>query len=137
MRIVIARTQKEITDNYLVRGKVFIIGQQIAWDIEFDGLDGNSILFTAYLDDVAVGAARLYKSKVGRVATLEEYRKQGIASGLMKAIEKYAKDNEISQLQLNAQFYTKEFYLHLGYVPQGEIFKEAEIDHIKMTKDIK
>jgi len=31
----------------------------------------------------------------------------------------------------------KEFYLHLGYITEGEIFQEADIDHIKMTKVIK
>ena len=137
MKVVVAKTQKELLDNVLVRGKVFVIEQEIDWEIEFDGLDDVCVLFTAYIDDVPVGAARLYKNKVGRVATLKEYRKQGIASLIMKKIEEYAKDNNIGLLKLNAQLQVKEFYLHLGYITEGEIFQEADIDHIKMTKVIK
>lgn len=137
MKIVVAKTQKELLDNVLVRGKVFVVEQEIDWEIEFDGLDDECVLFTAYIDDLPVGAARLYKNKVGRVATLKEYRKQGIATLIMKKIEEYALENEMYLLKLNAQLQVKDFYLHLGYIPEGEIFQEADIDHIKMTKEIK
>lgn len=137
MRIVVAKTQKELLDNVLVRGKVFVVEQEIDWDIEFDGLDDICILFTAYIGELPVGAARLYKNKVGRVATLKEYRKKGIASMIMSKIEEYAFQNNIKLLKLNAQLQVKDFYLHLGYKPEGDIFQEANIDHIKMTKEIK
>jgi predicted GNAT family N-acyltransferase len=137
MKVVVAKTQKELLDNVLVRGKVFVVEQVIDWEIEFDGLDDVCVLFTAYIDDIPVGAARLYNNKVGRVATLNKYRKKGIATSIMKKIEEYAKDNSINLLTLNAQLQVKDFYLHLGYIPEGEIFQEADIDHIKMSKDIK
>ena len=137
MHVVVAKTQKEILDNVLVRGKVFIIEQEIDWEIEFDGLDDQSILFTAYTNDnIPVGAARLYKNKVGRVATLKAFRKQGVASKIMKSIETYCKDNSINEIVLHAQLYIKDFYEHLGYQPVGDIFEEADIKHIKMTKKI-
>ncbi len=137
MKVVVAKTQKELLDNVLVRGKVFVVEQEIDWDIEFDGLDDICVLFTAYIDDIPVGAARLYKNKVGRVATLKEYRKKGIATSIMEKIEEYASQNKIKLLKLNAQLQVKDFYLHLGYIPEGNIFQEADIDHIKMTKEIK
>ncbi len=137
MKVVIAKSQKEILDNVLIRGLVFVVEQEIDYEIEFDGLDDVCILFTAYIEDVAVGAARLYKNKVGRVATLKEYRKQGIATKIMSKIEEYALDNNIHLLKLNAQLHVKDFYLHLDYIPEGDIFQEANIDHIKMTKEIK
>jgi len=137
MKVVVAKTQKELLDNVLVRGKVFVVEQAIDWDIEFDGLDDVCVLFTAYNNNIPVGAARLYKDKVGRVATLKEYRKKGIATLIMNKIEEYALINKIKVLKLNAQIQVKDFYLHLGYIPEGEIFQEADIDHIKMTKEIK
>ncbi len=136
MKIVVAKTQKEITDNFLVRGKVFIIEQQIDYEIEFDGKDAECVLFTAYIDGLAVGAARLYKNKVGRVATLDEYRKRGVASKIMKFIEDYAKKQGIKQIVLNAQLNVQYFYVNLGYIAEGEIFQEADIDHIRMTKEL-
>lgn len=136
MRIVVAENKKEIIDNFLVRGEVFIIGQNIDYVIEFDGLDNDCELYTAYIDNKPVGAARLYKNKVGRVATLKEYRKQGVATAIMKFIEEHAKGLGHKELVLNAQLYVKDFYEHLGYNPVGEIFQEADIDHIKMIKEI-
>ena len=136
MKIVVATTQKEILDNSYVRGQVFIVEQAIDWEIEFDGLDPDCILFTAYLDGKAVGAARLYNNKVGRVATLKEYRKKGVAKAIMLKIEEYALKNNIGTLKLHAQSYVKDFYLNLGYVPYGDYFYEAEIEHIAMKKEI-
>ena len=136
MKVVLAKTQKEITDNFYVRGMVFVVEQKIDYEIEFDGLDGESVLFVAYIDGFPVGAARLYKNKVGRVATLKDYRHRGVASKIMEAIESYAKEKQINELVLHAQLYIKDFYLHRGYIPEGDIFQEADIDHIKMTKKI-
>jgi len=136
MKVVIAKSQKEIIDNMLVRGIVFIIEQKIDWELEYDGLDEKCILFTAYIDDLAVGAARLYENKVGRVATLKKYRNRGIGKKIMKAIEIYAKNKRIPYLELHAQLYVKDFYEHLGYLVKGQIFQEANIDHILMTKKL-
>lgn len=134
MEVLIAKTQKQLVDHFMIRGKVFVIEQNIDWEIEFDGLDDQCVLFNAYIDHKIVGAARLYHHKVGRVATLGEYRKKGVGSALMKFIEEYAKQEGLEYLVLNAQLYIKDFYEHLGYIPEGEIFQEAEIDHIKMKK---
>jgi predicted GNAT family N-acyltransferase len=136
MDVRIARTQQEFVDHFMVRGEVFIIGQNIDWAIEFDGLDGECVLFTAYIDDKAVGAARLYQTKIGRLATLSEYRKRGVGTALMKAVEDYAKSQGLKQLKLHAQYYAKDFYENLGYKEVGEIFQEADIDHIKMIKEL-
>jgi predicted GNAT family N-acyltransferase len=136
MDVYIAKNQKEITDHFYVRGMVFVVEQKIDYEIEFDGLDKDCVLFVAYLDDKPVGAARLYKNKVGRVATLKDFRQRGVATAIMNAIEDYAKEKGMKELILHAQLYVKDFYLHRGYDPIGEIFQEADIDHIKMVKRI-
>lgn len=137
MKVILAKTQKEITDHFYVRGMVFVVEQKIDYEIEFDGLDGECILFTAYIDNLPVGAARLYKNKVGRVATLKAYRQQGVASAIMKEIENFALNHQVKELILHAQLYVKDFYHKRGYLPIGDIFQEADIDHIKMIKKLK
>lgn len=137
MNVVVAKSQKEILDNCYVRGLVFIVEQEIDWAIEFDGLDKECVLFTAYDNFIPVGAARLYKNKVGRVATIKDYRGKGIASLIMEKIEEYAKENNIPKLKLHAQYYIKDFYLKRGYTQFGDIFYEADIKHIAMVKEIK
>ncbi|PAT01619.1 hypothetical protein CI105_05975 [Candidatus Izimaplasma bacterium ZiA1] len=136
MDVRIATTKKEVIDNIMVRGLVFIKGQNIDWEIEMDFLDNDSVLFTAYKDLKPVGAARLYNNKVGRVAVLSEYRKQGIGRIIMDKIHEYAKVQNIKTLKLHAQLHVKDFYENLGYVTKGEIFKEADIDHILMEKEV-
>ena len=135
MKVVVAKTQKEVLDNCYVRGQVFVVEQKIDWAIEFDGLDPHCVLFTVYDDSKPIGAGRLYKNKVGRVATLKEYRKQGVASLLMKKIEDYAKEHNLKELILHAQKYIEDFYTELGYTSEGDIFYEADIPHVKMRKD--
>jgi predicted GNAT family N-acyltransferase len=137
MDVLIAKSQKEITDHFYVRGMVFVVEQKIDYEIEFDGLDGECVLFVAYLNHQPVGAARLYKNKVGRVATLKDFRQRGVATAMMNRIETFAKENGMKELILHAQLYVKDFYLNRGYRPIGDIFQEADIDHIKMTKLIK
>jgi len=134
MEIVIANTKKEIIDHFYVRGMVFVVEQGIDYEIEFDGKDVNSVLFVTYMNGQAVGAARLYQNKVGRLATIKKYRQKGVASSLMDAIEQYAKDNRFQSLVLHAQLYVKDFYIKRGYKVEGEVFQEAGIDHIKMIK---
>ena len=136
MEIIIATTKKAIIDHFYVRGMVFVVEQGIDYEIEFDGQDVNSVLFVAYMNDKPVGAARLFQNKIGRLATIKTYRQKGVASSLMNAIERYAKENQFQSLVLHAQLYVKDFYLKRGYKPEGEIFQEAGIDHIKMTKHI-
>lgn len=136
MRIVKCKTQKEILDNILVRGNVFIVGQQIDWEIEFDGLDEVCTLYVAYIDNEAVGAARLYHDKVGRVATIAAHRNKGVATKLMTFIEADARTSGIDTLKLNAQLYIAEFYIRRGYIKQGSSFYEAGIEHIHMTKKL-
>jgi len=134
MNVVIAQTQKQLVEHFMIRGQVFVVEQQIDWEIEFDGLDDECVLFNAYIENKIVGAARLYHNKVGRVATLKQFRSQGVATAMMSFIETYAKEQGIPVLVLNAQLYIKKFYERLNYIPQGDIFQEADIDHIKMTK---
>lgn len=137
MFVKIAHTIKEKEEHFQVRKEVFVKEQNIDPLIEFDGLDDQAVLFTCYIGEVPVGAARLIHQKVGRVSTLKEYRKQGIGGCLMRFIEDHARASGLEELRLHAQMSAKDFYLHLGYEPVGEIFQEADIDHIKMIKKIK
>ena len=71
------------------------------------------------------------------MATLKDYRRHGVGSSMMRFIEKYARENDIPKLVLHAQMSVRDWYLNLGYKSVGKVFQEADIDHIKMTKEIK
>ena len=58
-------------------------------------------------------------------------RGTGIGKALMDRI---LADNASVPAVLNAQAEVEGFYAKLGFVPEGEVFQEAGIDHIRMTK---
>jgi len=136
MRVVIANDQKTFIDHYLVRGEVFIVEQQIDWREELDELDYESTLFVLYDNNVPIGAARLYKNKVGRVAVLKAHRHKKAGTILMRHLEDYARQKGIKTLELGAQTYIIPFYESLGYEAYGEIFLDADIDHRMMRKKL-
>ncbi len=136
MKVVIANDQKTFVDHYLVRGKVFIIEQEIDWALEVDDWDYDATLFVLYDNNQAIGAARLYKNKVGRVAVLKEHRHKKAGSIIMNAVEDHAKKQGIHTLELGAQCYIIPFYEKLGYVAYGEVFLDADIEHRMMRKEL-
>ncbi len=136
MNVIVAQDQKTFLDHYIVRGKVFIIEQAIDWSEELDEKDYDSTLFNLYDNDVPIGAARLYKNKVGRVAVLKEHRHKKAGTLLMKHLESHARKMGIEELELGAQTYIIPFYESLGYEAYGEIFLDADIEHRMMRKKL-
>ena len=78
MKVVVAVNKREIIDNFLVRGEVFIVGQNIDYEIEFDGLDNECVLFTAYIDDICV----ICKDTVSAQIILNKFKKLCADCGL-------------------------------------------------------
>ncbi len=136
MKVVIAKDQRTFVDHYLIRGKVFVVEQAIDWALEVDDWDYDATLFVLYDKGVAIGAARLYKNKVGRVAVLKEHRHKNAGSLLMAAVEKYALEKGLDCLELGAQCYIIPFYEKLGYEAYGEVFLDADIEHRMMMKKL-
>lgn len=142
MNCVVAKNQKEIVDNFVVRSNVFCKEQDVPWDLEFDGLDTHTVLFNVYKDDKCVGAGRFriyndYQGKAERIAVLKEYRSNGVGRVIMDCLENYARDNtNLKEIILGSQLSAKDFYIRLGYEPYGDIFLDAGIDHVMMKKSL-
>lgn len=127
-----------------IRREVFIDGQAVPVEIEFDGLDPESQHFLALgdhaegTDPVALGTARMRivngVAKAERVAVLETARGSGIGRAIMESIESHAREQGLESVHLNAQLQAADFYQKLGYLAEGEVFIEAGIDHRSMTK---
>jgi predicted GNAT family N-acyltransferase len=130
-----------------IRRKVFIDGQAVPVEIEFDGLDRDSQHFLALCDHddhddgaapVALGTARMRIvngiAKAERVAVLEQARGSGIGREIMESIESHAREQGLESVHLNAQLQAAGFYQKLGYLAEGDVFIEAGIAHRSMTK---
>jgi predicted GNAT family N-acyltransferase len=130
-----------------IRHEVFVEGQQVPAELEFDGLDRDAEHFLAFADDpadaAALGAAALGTArmrvvhgvaKAERIAVLDRARGLGLGRALVEAIESRAREQGLPAIRLNAQVAVIPFYEKSGFIAEGEVFVEANIDHRAMTK---
>lgn len=123
---------KEICE---IRYEVFIDEQNVPEELEIDGLDAEAKHVLAFVDEVPIGTGRILSDgHIGRVAVLKKYRGQGSGKLIMKELIKWAQDMNLEKVWLSSQWHAHSFYLDLGFVCVGEIYKEAGIDHIKMYR---
>lgn len=126
-----------------IRREVFVAGQKIAADVEFDGEDDRCVHFLAFVDGAPAGTGRLRpkdnsRIKFERIATLENYRRQGVGSALLNAMVVYAKERHPERTcVMHAQVTALTFYMKLGWRPVGPTFEEANILHQAMLYDQK
>jgi predicted GNAT family N-acyltransferase len=133
---IVASTREQIQDALKIRTEVFVGEQQISKELEFDGLDEESIHFVSYDENHPIAAGRLRTidttGKVQRICVLKDYRGKHIGNKIMHLIHETAKENGLNQLVLNAQESAIPFYEKLGYQISSERFMEAGIPHAEM-----
>ena len=118
-----------------IRYEVFVYEQNVPEELEIDGLDGEAKHVLAFIDGLTIGTGRILSDgHIGRLAVLKKYRGQGAGKLIMKELMKWAKDINLEKVWLSSQWHAHSFYLDLGFVCIGEIYKEAGIDHIKMYR---
>lgn len=125
---------------YAVRHEVFVDGQGVPADLEVDGLDDVCVHLVARVGDAVVGTARVRSHeghpKVERVAVRAPWRGRGLGVAIMAVAEQVARDQGGDAVHLHAQAGVIAFYEALGYVPVGERFHEAGIEHVAMVKQL-
>ena len=132
---IICDYKSNIEDICAIRYEVFVDEQNVPVDLEIDGLDGEAKHVLAFVDEVPIGTGRILSDgHIGRVAVLKKYRGQGSGKLIMKELIKWAQDMNLEKVWLSSQWHAHSFYLDLGFVCVGEIYKEAGIDHIKMFR---
>jgi len=96
---------------------------------------GEEMTVLAFVDGVPIGTGRILDDgHIGRVAVLKKHRGLGIGKLIMRELVKWAEDMSLEKVWLSSQWHAHSFYLDLGFVCDGEIYKEAGIDHIKMYR---
>ncbi len=121
-----------------IRNEVFVKEQGVDPVREFDDLDTIAVHFLARLDGAPAGAARLYgdgdTARVGRVAVLRHFRKQGVGEALMNRVLDEAFDQGYTEVLLHSQTAVAGFYEVLGFVSEGDEFVEEGISHVYMRR---
>lgn len=142
----VAHTKDTMSDLYLdalkIRNQVFVKEQGVPLDREIDNYEAYTIHFVLYQDtETPMATLRLLpledgKIKVQRMAVLKEFRKKGLGKVIMEAAETFANEHDYQQLVLGAQLTARDFYQRLGYQAEGDIFLDAGIEHVTMTKTL-
>lgn len=119
-----------------VRETVFVQEQQVPIDEEWDALDPLCHHVIAR-DDAGrpIGTGRLTpERKIGRMAVLPEWRGRGVGDALLLALIDAARRRQWPEVSLHAQVSAESFYARHGFVPYGERFHEAGIEHQSMRR---
>ncbi len=136
----IVENPTELQNAYSLRARVFIDEQGVPEDMERDADDETALHAIEDENGVVIGTGRMViegtRGRIGRMAVEKELRGRGIGSNIMRAFEQKARELHLTELYLHAQTHAQKFYADLGYVPRGEIFEEAGIEHIEMFKSL-
>jgi len=120
-----------------VRHAVFVSEQHVPIDMEIDALDPfcQHIIAREH-DGQVIGTARLSpEGVIGRMAVLPAWRGRHVGSALLDALLAQAKTQlAIGHVQLNAQMQARDFYARHGFLPVGDPFIEAGINHQRMRR---
>lgn len=118
----------------LVRETVFVHEQGVPLAMEWDELDPHCRHVIAR--DPAgqpIGTGRLTPQRtIGRMAVLAHWRARGVGDALLRALVEQARQLGWHEVALHAQVQAIGFYARHGFLPHGERFQEAGIEHQAM-----
>lgn len=125
-------------DAITIRQQVFV--EEQGFENEFDESDHHCLHLVVYLNDQAVGCARMYQKDtvmiLGRIAVIKDKRDLHLGSYILSVLEQKTKELGFSKVQLSAQVRAKNFYLKNGYCEDGKEYLDEYCPHIDMQKDI-
>jgi predicted GNAT family N-acyltransferase len=121
---------------FAIRQKVFVDEQQVDPDLEYDEHEEEAVHYLLFLDDVPVATARWRETdkgiKLERFATLKEQRNIGIGNTVLDRVMQDILPLK-KPIYLHSQVKAISFYERNGFVKEGNMFIEADIQHFTMT----
>jgi len=125
-----------------VRERVFCIEQGVPPEEELDELDELALHLVALEreDGPVIATLRLLcageEAKIGRVAVERVWRRRGIAARMLELALARAGGRGCRRARLAAQLDAVALYEGAGFVVESEIFQEAGIAHVWMTREL-
>jgi predicted GNAT family N-acyltransferase len=134
-----ARDDAEVAAAMDLRVRVFVDEQGVSPEEELDHLDEASLQIVGLDDTGVIATCRLRdlgngEWKLERMAVDRRLRGLGVGARLLEGAEREARETGAREMVLHAQRRAEPFYASHGYVPEGETFLEAEIEHVRMRK---
>lgn len=122
-----------------LRRVVFVEEQGVPLDEEYDADDAVLPMLLAVVDGEPAATLRWRikpdgSAKIQRVATARRRRGHGLGSLLMRALLEELDAQGVRHSVLDAQTQAQAFYGRLGFIAEGQPFKDAGIWHISMAR---
>ncbi|HEY7267370.1 MAG TPA: GNAT family N-acetyltransferase [Solirubrobacterales bacterium] len=122
-----------------LRVKVFIDEQGVDPAEERDELDAVSLQLVGLDESGVIATCRLRELgaaewKLERMAVERRLRGNGVGGQLLAGAEREARERGARAMVLHAQRRAESFYAAHGYAREGNVFLEAEIEHVRMRK---
>jgi predicted GNAT family N-acyltransferase len=133
-RVEAVTFQQAMAELRVVRDAVFVQEQGVPVEIERDALDPLCVHVLARDGQgEPIGTGRLTPDhRIGRMAVLPSWRGQGVGEALLRALLSQARQLRWPIVSLHAQVPAIVFYARQGFLPYGDRFVEAGLDHQSM-----
>jgi len=121
-----------------IRFEVFVEEQRVPEAEELDVMDALCLHALA-LDEQgnAVATGRLLPNgHIGRMAVRMTERNKGVGAAVLQALIDAALKKGFKEVFLGAQLHARGFYARQGFEAFGEVFMDANIEHIMMKKTL-
>jgi predicted GNAT family N-acyltransferase len=136
LRLIQVRTRKQISEEALIRYKVFVLEQGVPERMEIDRYEDECEHFLAVLGKKPIGCIRVREVgkdlKMERLAILKEFRGRGFGREIVGKIVAHCLRKRPREIRMHAQYRLRDFYGSFGFLPRGKPFQEAGIKHIEM-----
>ena len=133
-----ARDQSEVDAALALRYDVFCVEQGVSLEEERDGRDDEALHLVVVDGGEIVGTCRLLADgcdvKLGRMAVAASHRGRRLAAALLVEAETQARELRARRIVLAAQLTAQAVYDRAGYAPYGDVFLDADIEHVMMAK---
>lgn len=136
--VTLVRWEEAAAALSAIREEVFIIEQHVPRELEIDPLD-PLLTHALAIDSHAqpIGTGRLMDDgKIGRMAVRNAWRGKGVGRALLSLLTETAHQRGLTAVWLESQQHARIFYEQQGFTASGEIFMDAGIPHIRMTKKL-
>ncbi|MBN2356924.1 GNAT family N-acetyltransferase [candidate division KSB1 bacterium] len=135
----IVTTLDDLIKAFMVRAIVFVEEQNVAYIEEVDEFEYSALHILGEIDGEPAACGRIRflgeYAKLERIAVRKRFRGRQIGHQLVDYMLEVARAKGFRKFKMHAQAYLIDFYGMHGFVRQGELFQEANIDHYLMTKE--
>lgn len=129
-------------DARRIRSQVFIEEQRVPEAMEWDAIDSDAVHAVAYnAMNTPLGTGRGFFDRsgayrIGRMSVIASMRGTGVGRAILDSLIDAGRARGATRVGLSAQTSVIPFYVRAGFAVQGEVYDDASIPHIEMTRSI-